>query len=270
MKVFSVLGFKGGTTKTSISANLAAAFARAGLRTVLLDMDGQSNSAVMMRCKPEPGIYNLLLADHEFKDVLRPVTSKFSGLDCPLFVVPSSPSQFKVDINEETPALIGERIPELAAWADVVVIDTAPGSTQTHAGVYYASDYIILPTTLQMLSLHSLAVTLSFLESAAREGAEKGYQPGEILGIVPNCYSTNTKVERSNEGYLRGKYDERFHVFEALRYKTVWNQASQKRQCIYAYAPADDYSARRESRTAMREFNAIFEVALEKVERVVV
>jgi cellulose biosynthesis protein BcsQ len=265
MKVFSVLGFKGGITKTSLAVNLAAGFARSGLRTVLLDMDAQANSTTIMRAKAAPGIYNLILADHEFKDVVQIVSPKFCGMDCPLFLVPSNPSQSLVDKNDATPSLICERIEELDGWADVVVIDTSPGATETHAGVYYASDFVILPTTLQMFSLQSLAMTISFLANAAEKGRGKGYEPGAVLGIAPNCFSTNARVEQSNFGYVRGKYDDHYNVFPAMRKLTVWDQAAQLRQSIFAYEPADDYNTRRQAKAAVHEFNAIMQAALIEV-----
>lgn len=264
MKIFSVLGFKGGITKTSLAVNLAAGFARSGLRTVLLDMDAQANATVIMRAKPAPGIYNLILNDYDFKDVVQPVASKFVGGDCPLFLVPSNPTQSLVDKNDSTPSLICERVEELDGWADVVVIDTSPGATETHAGVYYASDFVLLPTTLQMFSLQSLAMTISFLANAAEKGRDKGYEPGSVLGIAPNCFSTNARVEQSNVGYIRGKYDDHYHVFPPMRKLTVWDQAAQLRQCIFAYEPPDDYNTRRQAKAAVREFNVIMQMALEE------
>lgn len=265
MKVFSVLGFKGGVTKTTIAANLAAGFARSGLRTVLFDMDAQANSTAIMRARASAGIYNLILGDYEFKDVAQHVSRKFTGMDCPLFLVPSNPTQSLVDKNDATPSLICERIEELEGWADVVVIDTSPGATETHAGVYYASDFVILPTTLQMFSIQSLAMTLSFLENAAEKGRDKGYEPGAVLGIAPNCFATNARVEQSNVGYIRGKYDDRFNVFPPMRKLTVWDQAAQLRECIFAYQPPDDYNARRQARAALSEFNVIMQAALDEV-----
>lgn len=265
MKVFSVLGFKGGVTKTTLAANLAAGFARSGLRTVLLDMDAQANSTIIMRAKPAPGIYNLLLADSKFKDVVQLVSPKFSGMECPLFLVPSDPSQSAVDKNPKTPSLICERIEGLRNWADVIVIDTSPGATESHAGVYYASDFVLLPTTMQMFSLQGLAMTVQFLNNAAEIGHDKGYQPGAVLGIVPNCFSANERIQQSNFGYIRGKYDDHFNVFPPIRKLTVWDQAVHLRQSIFAYNPVDDYNARRQAKAAVREFDAVMQAALAEV-----
>lgn len=267
MKVFSVLGFKGGLTKTTIAANLAAGFARAGLKTVLMDMDGQANSTVLTRCKSEPNVYNLLLGDYEFRDVMQPASPKFTGMDCPLFVISSNPSQSLVDKHDNTPSLIVQRLSEQAIheWADVIVIDTAPGSTQTHAGVYYASDFIVLPTTLQMFGIQSVAKILQFLKTAADVGRDKGYQPGAVLGIVPNCFDARARIEQSNVGYLRGKYDEHYRVFDPIRKLTVWDQALQLRQSIFTYQPTDDYNARRMARAAVNEFMPLMNAALEQV-----
>lgn len=262
-QIIAVMGRKGGITKTTVAANLAAGCARAGLRTLLVDADGQANGCRIVGVDPAPGFFNLTLGDQEFSEVLRPVPMKFIGQNADCFILPSDDSQRQVEQHPETAARIYERFQEIRGWADVVIVDTSPGITEVHAGFYFTADYLIAPTTLEALSISSLQSTMAYLDSAKERGVQAGYPAAKVLGILPNRFMASEKVEQSNVGFLRGRYEEDFKVFDAMRNLTVWKQAGQLRQSIYAYAPKDDYSARRQARAAANEFAPILKSVLD-------
>lgn len=259
--IIALMGRKGGITKTTTATNLAAALALNGLRTVLVDADGQANTTSIVRAKPEPGFFRLLLEDREFAEVLRPVSVEFLGQAAEFYVLPSDDSQRQVEQYDKTAPLIVQRFEELDGWADAVIVDTSPGITEVHAGFYYAADYVLLPTTLEFASVKSLASTLTYLTAAQDAGRKANYDTAQILGIIPNRFAAAEKVQQSNVGYLRGKY-EQYTVFPAIRNLTVWNQAAQMRQSIYAYAPEDDYNARRQARIAANEFKPVVDAVM--------
>jgi chromosome partitioning protein len=261
-QIIAVMGRKGGITKTTVAANLAAGCTRAGLRTVLVDADGQANACRMVGVEPAPGFFHLILGDQEFRAVLRPVPEKFIGAAGECFILPSDDSQRQVEQHPETATRIYERFHELDGWADVVIVDTSPGITEVHAGFYYAADYLVMPTTLEALSLGSLQSTLAYLAEAQKRGATAGYPAAKILGILPNRFMASEKVEQSNVGFLKGRYGEKLPVFDAIRNLTVWKQAGQLKQSIYAYAPKDDYSAKRQARSAANEFAPVLTAVL--------
>lgn len=262
MKIISLIGRKGGITKTTLADNLAAGAALRGLRVVLVDADGQANTCRLTGVKPEPGFYNLILGESEFADVLKPVKPAFLGGAGELYVLPTDDSQRVVEQDKTAAALILERFEELNGWADLVLVDTSPGITEVHAAFYLASDYVLLPTTLDYLGITSLQSTMSYLASAAGIGAADGLKAADLLGIVPNCFAASEKVQQANVGYLRGKYESQCTVFSPLRSLTVWKQAAQMRQSIYAYRPEDDYNARRQSRIAANELQPVLDAVL--------
>ena len=261
MKTFIIMGRKGGITKTTIAINLGAALARAGLRTVVID-EGQGNASAIMGIQPHDGLYSLLIDDHEFADVLKPVTKDFHGSDGELFVLSSYNLHRKLEENPDTPAYIYERFAELNDWADAVVVDTAPSITHVHAGFYYVSDYAILPTLPDFPSILSLQSTLGFLASAKQEGEQSGYSSARVLGILPNVFNMGEGIDRENYGWLRGKYDGVYPVFPFLRKKTVWKQAIQFRRSIYNLPAKADYNARVQARAAIMEFQPVVTAAL--------
>lgn len=254
-------GRKGGLGKTLVAKTLAAGCARAGLRTVLVDADGQGNASQGTRIKPHDAFYELIISDAEFSDVLKPVSAVFHG-EGELWLLSAWSRQMQVEMNDNTPKLIYERFQELEGWADVVIVDTSPGITHVHAGFYYASDYIILPTLCDMPSISSLSSTFSYLAQAGEAGRAAGYPAAQVLGILPNCFSGKEKVQQVNLGIVIGKYGDANHIFNVMRNLTIWRQADQLRQSIYTLTDDADYQTRRQSRAASSEFQPVLDAVL--------
>lgn len=262
--VIAVLGRKGGITKTTLAGTLAAALARGGLRTVLVDADGQGNVTQMCGAKRAPGMHDVMLNDAEWADCLIPVGTTFTGetdnLQA-LYVLPSDDSQRELEAHPAAAGRIAERITELRTMCDVIVVDTSPGITEVHAGMYVAADWAILPTSMEWAAISSLQHTLGYLE-ATKRAAGRGAM---ALAIVPNLFSASEKIQRENYGYLRGRYGHQITVLEPMRRLTVWAQASQLKQSIWAYEPADDYNARRMARMAAGEASALVSAVIDQM-----
>jgi chromosome partitioning protein len=266
MKIIALMGCKGGITKTTMTVNLAAGLARAGLRVLVVDTDWQASATTSMGIKARPGLAELVLSNHEFQEVILPVDRAFHDGSGDLFVLPTDTSNMEIERNPDTVPILYQRFGELRNWADVVLMDTSPGINELNTAMYYVSDYVLLPTTLDKLALVGLKNTFAFLKSASAKGTAAGYRSAAVLGIVPNRFSPREKVERDNKGYLHGKYEDVCHVFDEMRDLTIWKQAVQMKKSIFAYQPADDPSARRAARAAAHEIMPVVEGILQVVQ----
>lgn len=264
--IISVMGRKGGTGKTTLAKNLAAGSARAGLRTILIDADSQHNAFDGVGIDPPAydGLRTLVLDDvAEWSDLLLSVPASFTGMDCPAFhVLPTADGQIDIDEHSDTPTRLYARFQELSGYIDMVIVDTSPGITQVHAGLYYASTAVLLPALCDIDSALSPEKTIAYLEAARIAGEFAGYPPASILGIVPNALDSSEIVQQVNSGFIRGRYHERYRVFDPLSKKTVWKQAAQLRKSIYALADDGLYSERKAARAAVREFTPIMDAVL--------
>jgi cellulose biosynthesis protein BcsQ len=266
-------GRKGGTGKTTVAKNLAAGCARAGLTTLLVDADGQANATSGMQVAPYDGFKALVLDDADWADLLRPVPEDFAGVQG-MFVLPSHMGQKQVEENADSIPAIVERFAELDGQIDVVIVDTSPGATNAHIGLYYACDYIVLPVQCVMESILSLDDMMIFLENAKKTGAAVGYQTASFLGIVPNMLNASTNVHKTNHGFIQGQYFQRVTVFRPMRDLTVWQQASQYRTSIWHLADVGSHRERRDAKIAGMELqpllNAVLKLARAESERVAV
>lgn len=266
-KIVAIMGRKGGITKSTIAKTLAAGAARQGLRTVLVDADGQGNASSGVQVQPHDGFYDLILKDAEFADVLQRVPVSFTGDEkSELYLLSSFNAQRLVEKDDSTSARIYQRFQELRGWADVVIVDTSPGITEVHTGFYYTADYILLPTLCEMDSILSLSSTIAYLQEAEAAGEKGGYMVAEVLGIIPNRFDSKENVQTANVGYVRGRYDRDYPIFDPISDLTVWNQASQLRTSIYAFAGMGSWNEKRSANRAIREFKPILKAITDRLE----
>lgn len=268
--IVSVMGRKGGGGKTTMAKNLAAGAARRKLKTILIDSDSQHNAydGLGIDVPAYDGLRTLVMEDTaEWADLLLNVPASFTGMDCPdFFVLPTSDGQREIDERSDTPTRLYYRCQELEGFIDVVIVDTSPGATQTHTGWYYSSTAVVMPILCDIDSALSPEKTIRYLEDARRAGAFAGYPPARILGILPNALDKKESVQVANNGFIQGRYHERYHVFEPLYKKTAWKQAAQNRKSIYAQAETGSDEERRLARAALREFEPIMQAVLDLVE----
>ena len=128
LKTLLVTSPSPGDGKTATATNLAVAIAQGGDRVLLVDADlRRSRVPEVMDIAREPGLTSLLLGDARTADAIHGLTER-------LFVLPSGP------LPPNPSELLGstrmqELLVELAAVADVIVLDAPPVVPVTDAQV---------------------------------------------------------------------------------------------------------------------------------------
>ena len=123
-KIVTVFSPKGGTGKTVIATNLAAACAKfEGRKTLLLDLDLQfGDAAIMLGVEPEKTIYDLVVAPGELDtEKLAGYTTKHA---CGLEVLPAPLRPEDAELVTE--AKLGRLLEVARESFDVIVVDTSP------------------------------------------------------------------------------------------------------------------------------------------------
>lgn len=234
--IVGAIGGKGGIGKTTVAGTLAAAAVQRGLRVLLIDADTQGNTTMMVNVARGANFKALIADDAEWADVIRMAPITFAG--GPLAIIPGGAATEQLARDRATPGRILERFRELAAYGtfDLVVVDTSPGVTEIHAGVYFGCTHVFLPTHLQHFAIAGLKDTMAYLETAAAAGRRAGYPVAETLGIVVNQHMAREAVQNQIFGWLLEQHGPRL-VREPIPHATVWEKAVDAAQSIYMYAP---------------------------------
>ncbi len=245
MKVITLLNEKGGVGKTTLATHIAAGLAIRGRRVVLVDADPQASSTSQMGLQEQDGFYRLLAKYAEWDDVLRrPAVECWAGKQKvlgELYVLPGNIETRAIPMVISDAALLAERVADLGDWADVMVIDTSPTPSLLHSMIYMATDYIIYPSKVEMLSLQGLGKSLGRLTDELQKNRRlyAGKVDDAILmGIVPMMFDGRTNAHDYGMSVIEKKFTKLCWAPVAMR--TVWRDASFSRKLLFAHAPAHE------------------------------
>jgi pilus assembly protein CpaE len=200
-RIVTVFSPKGGTGKTVMSTNLAAALAKfEQKRTLLLDLDLQfGDAAIMLGIEPEKTIYDLVVAPGELdSEKLAGYTTKHvSGLD--VLPAPLRPE----DAELVTEAKLGRLLEVARESYDCIVVDTSPFFHGPMLATLDRTNELLLLCSLDVPTLKNVRLALQTLELLSF--------PKQRIRIVLNRANTKVGMKQNEvEGALGMKV--RFEV----------------------------------------------------------
>lgn len=156
MKVLACYNIKGGVGKTAAAVNLAWLAARAGLVTLIWDLDPQGATSFYFRTVPKVkgGGRALIAGDRALQELVR-------GTEYPLLdILPADFSYRHMDIRLEETKKPTRRLRKLLKpldeTYDIVFLDCPPGISLVSEAVFEAADILLVPVIPTPLSLRTL------------------------------------------------------------------------------------------------------------------
>lgn len=155
--VLAVVSQKGGVGKTTTAVNLGAAFARRGLKTLVIDVDPQGSVRYGVGLRRDHSIYGFadyLNGERSLRDVILPTALPWLRVILAGTVSDEADHATYQGLVAET-----ELLPELLEMArqrcNVVVVDTPPGLGPVTRRVLQASQHVIVPLQCEPLALQT-------------------------------------------------------------------------------------------------------------------
>jgi chromosome partitioning protein len=244
MKI-AVLNQKGGVGKTTISVNLAHGLARAGKRTLLIDLDPQAHSTVIFCPEIPKGATVKELFERRGTDV-RPLIrqAELHGERVEnLYIVPST-----IHLAVTAEQMISQHYREkrldqtlgrVGGEYDYILLDCPPNLGVITVNAIFTADRILIPTTYGRYSLDGIADLFASIEEI-RENT-KG-----VCFIVRNAFDSRN---RSTNDYIEQQLEHvRSSLFSTvLRKSEAINQAQISGETIFTFDPkgngAHDFEA---------------------------
>jgi chromosome partitioning protein len=233
---------KGGTAKTTSSINLAAGLARAGKRTLLIDLDPQGHSTLGMGLELDDDDLNVADAVSKralpLAEVIRPTATP--GLDI-------APSTLRLAAVAESLSTMMKREERLArvldrtttyAWT---VIDCPPALGVLTANAVAASDLVIVPCPIGARALDGLEDLLELVY--VLKGERYPHWRVLLTMVDPRKTVTQEIFQEQLRPYKRHVLATQIFTSEAL------NQSQMARRDVYAFDPRSRGAANYEALT---------------------
>ncbi|MGQ0626991.1 MAG: AAA family ATPase [Phycisphaerales bacterium] len=248
MRTIAIINQKGGCGKTTTAINLAGVFSRAGLRTLLIDLDPQSHCAAGLAIpegRVDISIGDAMLAP-DTKSIdwtrllwrvsrnldLAPSTVRLAGLE-------SARGGLASHENPERRLL--SVLSRLADQYDICLVDCPPSIGLLTYNALVASGEVLIPVETAFFSLQGAGKQVSTIKAI---GKRLGVQPP--FRLLATMHDPESPLSRDLLEELRRRFEGRV-VPTVVRFDQALREAVSFGQPIVEYAPqsmgAEDYIA---------------------------
>ena len=173
-RVITVTSGKGGVGKSSVSINLALQFRKQGKSVIIFDADfGLANIEVMFGAIPKYNLADMIFRGKTFKDII------VEGPEGIGFISGGSGINGLGNMNKDQVQYLVFKLKELETLADIIIIDTGAGISDTVLEFVVSSSEVLLVTTPEPTSITDAYALLKTLN--ARASFDKDYTEIKVI-----------------------------------------------------------------------------------------
>jgi chromosome partitioning protein len=203
-KVQMFYNVKGGTGKSTLTAQYVMRAAMMGYSVLAIDLDGQGHLTVnldVLDAHERPTVYDVLINDLPLEQAIMNVAP---GLD----LVPANLGLCNIEIplNNKTRReyRLSEAIAKIADRYDIIVADTNPAASILNGSMLVASDLVNVVCATNPLSFHGMSLVMATIETMEEE-----FRKQIDVKIIPNMYDNREVISQEVLGELRAQFEGR-------------------------------------------------------------
>ena len=214
VKIISIANQKGGVGKTTTAINLSSLLAAAEKKTLLVDIDPQSNSSSgLSAANQSPSVYDVLIGTEEIRKAI--INSFMPHLD----ILPSNINLVGAEIEmvdiESREAILRKALAQIKDEYDFIIIDCPPSLGLLTLNSLAASDSVLIPVQCEYFALEGLGQLLNTINIV-----KKHYNPDlAIEGVLLTMFDTRLRLSHQVAEEVRKYFGEK--VFNTVIHRNV-------------------------------------------------
>lgn len=230
-KIQMFYNVKGGTGKSTLTAQYVMRAAMMGYKVLALDLDGQGHLTVnldILDGHERATVYDVLINDLPIQDAIMSVAP---GLD----LVPANLGLCNIEIplnnKPRREYRLGEALKKIADQYDLIVADTNPAASILNGSMLVASNLVNVVCSTNPLSFHGMSLVMATIENMQQE-----FQRELTVKIIPNMYDSREVISQEVLGELRSQFGD-YCTKTVMNRSVDMNEATKRRSTVWDVNP---------------------------------
>ena len=215
-KIVSLTNQKGGVGKTTTSVNLAVSFAVSEVKTLLIDLDPQSNATTgleQLTDEPKGTIYDAIIRGSKVKDIITNTELEFLDMITSTNdLVGAEVELVNIMAREHQ---LEKALKPISKKYDYILIDCPPSLGLLTLNALTCSNSVIIPIQCEYYALEGLGQLLNTVRLVQKNLNQKL----EIEGVLLTMYDSRLNLSKQVADEVKGFFKDK--IFETIIHRNV-------------------------------------------------